>query len=196
MEAADQRYRVMLFDLQINHNPKPLVAALGVPEAKLSSYLVRQMQRIDSANLVRMRAILKQHGYPGKSLVGEPTNETGWLIIQHSTAIKQYLPIIKLAAEKGELPFFRYAMMLDRQLMSEGKEQVYGTQALNYTVVSPATGKRESQPLFVWPIQNPTQVNQRRKRAGFEKTVEEQAAGLGIKYRVVTLKEVARMPKK
>jgi hypothetical protein len=53
-------------------------------------------------------------------------------------------------------------MMLDPSLMSQGKEQLYGTQVMGYTGQTP----------FVWPIQNPGQVNQRRKQAGFTTTVE------------------------
>jgi hypothetical protein len=144
---------------------------------------------------VRVRAIIKQYGYPGKTLVGEPTNEAAWYIIQHSDDIKSYLPLIKTAAKRGELPFRLYAQMLDRQLMRDGKEQLYGTQAMGYRPLNAATGERESLPPFVWPIKDEAKVNERRKQAGFSNTVEENAAVLGIKYRVVTLPEVARMPK-
>lgn len=184
--ALDQRYRAMLFDPRINRNPDSLATALGVAKAELNATIMGQMQRTDLTNLERMQAILKQVGYPGKSLVGTPTNQAAWNVIQHAPkTIPQYLPIIKLAAEKGELPFNRYATMLDRQLMNEGKEQLYGTQVLGYN----------GQPPFVWPIQNPAQVNQRRKQAGFKDTVAENAASLGVSYKVLTLEEVAKMPK-
>ena len=143
-----------------------------------------------------MRVILKQYGYPGKSLVGEPTNEAAWLVIQHSDAIDQYLPLINKAASRGELPFYLYAQMLDRQLMRRGREQRYGTQAMSYRPVNPATGRREGQPLFVWPIRDAAGVNARRQKAGFPTTVEQNAARLGIvPYRVLTLKDVEKMPK-
>jgi hypothetical protein len=85
--------------------------------------------------------------------------------------------------------------MLDRQLMRSGKEQLYGTQALNYNVTNPTTRQRESQPPFVWPIKDPANVNERRRKAGFPTTVEQSAAQMGILYRVVTLQDVANMPK-
>lgn len=58
-----------------------------------------------------------------------------------------------------------------------------------------ANGRREAQPPFVWPIREAAGVNERRKKAGFTTTVEQNAANLGIQYRTVTLKGVARMPK-
>ena len=126
--AVDQRYRAMLFDPRLNRNPDSLAAALGVAKPALNAAIMDRMQRTDATNLARVQAILKQYGYPGKSLVGVPTNEAAWYVIQHEPAlIPQYLPMMKLAAEKGELPFARYATMLDRQLMFEGKEQLYGT---------------------------------------------------------------------
>ena len=194
--AVDQRWRGMLFDPRINRRPDSLARALGVTRESLPTYIPGQMLRTDSANFVRIKAILKRYGYPGKTLVGEPTNEAAWYVIQHSDDINSYLPLIKKAAAKGELPFYLYAQMLDRQLMREGKAQRYGTQAMGYNTTNPATGRREAQPPFVWPIKDAARVNARRRQAGFHTTVEQNAAGLGIQYRVVTLKDVEKMPKK
>lgn len=186
LHGVDQRYRAMLFDPRLNRNPDSLATALGVPKAALSSTIMDRMRRADATNMERVHPIIRQYGYPGKSLVGAPTNEAVWNVIQHNPAtIPQYLPLIKEAAEKGELPFSRYATMLDRYLVNEKKEQLYGTQVISYN----------GQPPFVWPIQNPAQVNQRRKQAGFNDTVEENAAALGASYRVLTLQDVAKMAK-
>lgn len=74
--------------------------------------------------------------------------------------------------------------MEDRYLMYQGKEQIYGTQGTTSLFKS---GKNES---FIWPIQNPERVNQRRKKAGFSQTIEEYAKRFQINYRVVKLSEV------
>ncbi len=66
------------------------------------------------------------------------------------------------------------AMMEDRLLMYEGKKQIYGTQASSSSM---SNGKS-----FIWPIQNPKKVNQLRKEAGFDLTVEENAKRLGTVY--------------
>ncbi|UOG77576.1 hypothetical protein MTX78_24485 (plasmid) [Hymenobacter tibetensis] len=183
---VDQRYRAMLFEPRLTRNPDSLATALGVSKEALNATIINRMQSADAANMERMHAILKQYGYPGKSLVGAPTNDAAWHVIQHNPAtISTYLPLVKVAAEKGEIPFTRYAMMLDRHLMDGGKEQLYGTQVTSYN------GK----PPFVWPIQNPAQVNQRRKQAGFSDTVEKYVTRFGVTYRVITLEEVEKMPK-
>lgn len=195
IHAVDQKWRTLLFDPRVNRKPDSIAAALGATRESLPNYIPTQMLRTDSTNQVRVRAILKQYGYPGKSLVGTPTNEAAWSVIQHSQDIKTYLPLIRTAAKRGELPFYLYGQMLDRQLMRDGKEQLYGTQAMGYSRTNPATGLREGQPPFIWPIKNAARVNELRKKAGFLTTVEQVATSLGIPYRVVTLEEVARMPK-
>ena len=183
---ADQRYRAMLFDPRLARRPDSLAAALGVSRADLNRTILDRMVRTDATNLPRVQALVNRYGYPGKSLVGTPTNEAAWHVLQHAPAlIPRYLPLVKTAAETGELPFRLYATMLDRQLVSENKEQLYGTQAQNYN----------NQGWFIWPIQDPAQVNQRRKQAGFNTTVEENAARLGTSYKVLTLEDVANMPR-
>ncbi len=57
-------------------------------------------------------------------------------------------------------------MMEDRYLMMEGKPQIYGTQGMSY---------EDERGSFIWPIENPETVNQRRKEAGFEETIEDYA---------------------
>nr|GFC01800.1 hypothetical protein [Tanacetum cinerariifolium] len=81
------------------------------------------------------------------------------------------------AADQGELPFRLYAMMLDRHLMGLGKPQVYGTQGRSYP----------GQAYFIWPIEDPAHVNERRKKAGFELSVEDNAQRLHIPYQLVPM---------
>ena len=108
-------------------------------------------------------------------------------------SLTKYLPIIKIAAEKKELSFRLYAMMLDRSLMFQDKEQIYGTQGTGVSVKNASTGKWETL-LFIWPIQDPLTVNERRKAAGFTQTVEDYSKDLlGIEYRVLTLEEALKM---
>lgn len=183
--VLDQKYREAL-SLMMTDTSKTdsLAKALNFPRKNLNGVLLKRQLIIDSANVVFIEDIFKRYGYPGKSLVGTPTNETAWNIIQHSRKIPQYLPMMKEAGQKSELPFRLVAMMEDRYLMGQNKEQIYGTQGTRRTLTS---GKTE---FIIWPIQKPEQVNQRRKQAGFDQTVEENAKRLDISYRVVKLSEV------
>ncbi|HJY11891.1 MAG TPA: DUF6624 domain-containing protein, partial [Flavobacterium sp.] len=146
----------------------------------------------DSINLIRIEKIIAVYGYPGKTLVGEPTNESAWFVIQHTSKIANYLPMIEEAAKKGEIPFTKYAMMQDRYLTQQGKEQIYGTQGQGKQITNKETGKKEFFN-YISPIQNPEKVNELRKKAGFTSTVEENAKRLGIEYKVYTLDEIAKI---
>lgn len=189
---VDQQYRVLLYSDEIKTNPDSIAKSYGVETSKLQIFLINKLASTDSSNLVRVEEIIKQYGYPGKSLVGTPTNEAAFFIIQHSKKIDQYLPVIKKAAEKKELQFSLYAMMLDRSLMYNGKEQVYGSQGSGFEMVNPATGQKEFK-MVIWPIKNPETVNQRRKKAGFSDTIEENSKRMGITYIPYTLAEINKM---
>ncbi|HEX2534984.1 MAG TPA: DUF6624 domain-containing protein [Chitinophagaceae bacterium] len=189
--VTDQQYRALMGpDMAVKADS--LARVFGVSKEDLPMHLWKLQSRSDSLNIIRIEAIIKEYGYPGKSLVGTPTNEAVFYVLQHSEVIDRYLPVVKEAAEKGELPFHLYAMMLDRSLMYAGKEQVYGTQGSGFTWTNPETGKQEMK-MIIWPIQDPAGVNARRKEAGFTLTVEENAKRLGIPYQVFTLEEVRKM---
>jgi hypothetical protein len=81
-------------------------------------------------------------------------------------------------------------MMQDRSLMYNGKEQIYGTQGKGIQYINSETGKKEFM-MIIWPVQDPANVNSRRKKAGFKTTIEEYSKQeLGIDYKVFTLNEV------
>ncbi len=183
--VEDQRYRELIVGMN-NGKGDSLETALHLPKGQLFTYIITNMTRVDSLNLRRVEAIVRRYGYPGKSLVGTPTNIAVWYVIQHSPRIAHYLPLIKSAADKGELSYPRYAQMLDRELMAEGKEQLYGTQGSFFSIFNKATGQRETIS-FIWPIKDAARVNARRKQAGFTNTVEESAAEMHQSYKPVTL---------
>lgn len=143
----------------------------------------------DSANIITIENIIAKYGYPGKSLVGEPTNTAAFYVIQHSDKIEKYYPIIEKAGKRGELPFKYAAMMLDRKLTGELKPQVYGTQLAFRRITNPKTGTPENF-MYVLPIEDAKNVNKRRKKAGFDTTVEENAKRFGIEYKEYTYEEL------
>lgn len=188
----DQQYREILFSAALQSNPDSVAKLYGVEKSQLQIFLINRMVAADSANIKRIDEIIKEYGYPGKSLVGEPTNQAAFFVIQHSQSIDKYLPLIKNAAQKKELAFSLYAMMLDRSLMYSGKEQIYGTQGNGIPVLNAVTGQKEFK-MVIWPIKNPGKVNIRRKKAGFKETVEENSKRLGIDYVPYTMEDINRM---
>ncbi len=140
----------------------------------------------DAKNEKRIEEIIEKYGYPGKKLVGTPENETAWLIIQHSSPkmIEKYLPLIREANRNGDVDMQALALMEDRNLMYQGKEQIYGSQASSINGES-----------IIWPIKDPKNVNQLRKEAGFVQTIEEYSKmlfGEKFQYKAYTLDEVKK----
>lgn len=157
----DQLYRDTLSLLMDPLKGDSVAKSLSLTKQEASGRYWTKQNRIDSLNLVFVEGAIKQYGYPGKTVVDTPTNEAAWYVIQHSPKIHQYINVIKKAADNKEIPFRLYAMMLDRDLMNQGKEQVYGTQVTCRIIKS---GKNEC---FVWPISNAAAVNDRRKKSRF-----------------------------
>ncbi len=147
-------------------------------------------QEIDSSNTAYIENIFEQFGYPGKDLVGEPTNISAWYVIQHSNKIEQYLPLIKEAGKEGQLPARLVAMMEDRYLMGLGEEQLYGTQGSSYGIGS------DNEINFIWPIKDVENVNQRRKDVGFDSTIEVAAKelfGEDFEFKNYSIEEVNKI---
>lgn len=182
----DQLYREIA---QNSVKKDSLGSAHQFSKTELEQHIFRKMTEIDSSNIKRIKRIIELHGYPGTSLVGSPTNEVAWYVIQHSNDIKLFFPLIELAGQKKELPFRLVATMQDRLLVNQNQEQLYGTQ-----IRCDKKGGMQEQSVimdcYVWPISDALNVNERRKKAGFDQSVEENAKRLGFTY------EVRKLPKK
>jgi hypothetical protein len=180
----DQKYRDTLSLLMDPIKQDSMAKSLKLTIKQANGHYWTLQDRLDSLNVVFVEGVFKKYGYPGKSIVDTPTNKTAWFIIQHSEKIHQYIGMMKKAADENELPFHLYAMMLDRDLMDEGKEQIYGTQ------ISCQKFKNIKDQCIVWPIKDPANVNERRKKAGFPTTVEQNATRLDVTYRVIKIEDV------
>lgn len=188
----DQGFRELFGGNVTETRKNELLQKLGISEYDFRENERELFKENDSINLLRIESIIKKYGYPGKSMVGEPENETVWFVIQHSNKIDKYFPLIKKAGKNGELDPIKVAMMEDRMLMYQGKEQLYGSQGKTIFLVWPPT-KQEDGKMIIWPIKNPDEVNQLRKKIGFKSTIEEYAESLNIRYEPFTLSEVNEM---
>ena len=120
MLDEDQRLRTQTDDVEkkYGHNSKELAA------------LWAEQEILDKKLLRRLEEIIKQHGWPGKSLVGADASLAAFLILQHADYEyqKKYFPLVKEAERKKEIAPSNVALLEDRILMREGKKQIYGTQ--------------------------------------------------------------------
>lgn len=129
------------------------------------SAAVRKVVEIDRKNTVRMKEIVKQHGWPGKSLVGKDGAHAAWLLVQHADRDREFqkrcLKLLTDAVKKDEAAGADLAYLTDRVRVGDKKKQVYGTQFRK------VDGKWEP-----YPIEDEVNVDRRRKAVGLSSMAE------------------------
>jgi hypothetical protein len=115
---------------------------------------------VDSRHLGRLKEIVEQHGWPGKSLVGEDGANAAWLLVQHATQDPKFMKhcrgLMEQAVKDGEAAAKDYAYLVDRVRLQDGKPQLYGTQ-----FVQDSKGR-----LMLQPLKDPEDVDERRRKMG------------------------------
>ena len=90
-----------------------------------------RMQAVHARNAARLTQIIDRYGWPGRALVGEEAAHAAWLILQHAighpTLQRRGLELLR-EAPRGDVHPSEVAMLEDRILCFEGRDQVYGTQ--------------------------------------------------------------------
>lgn len=112
MAKEDQRVRSERFPLHANEEKYVLA-----------------MQEVDQRNQLAIRKIFIERGWPSEQAVGKEGAHAFWLLVQHfPVLLKEALPRIEAAAQRGALPKEDLARSIDRVLVTDGKPQRYGTQ--------------------------------------------------------------------
>ncbi|TDC01093.1 hypothetical protein E1267_32895 [Nonomuraea longispora] len=119
-------------------------------------------RRVTTRNADRLSEIMDQYGWPTVTLVGEEGARRAWLIAQHADrqldVQRRALRLMAEAAATGEADPGMLAMLRDRVLVNEGREQICGSQIADV---------KDGVPI-PWPCQDPARVNQRRAEAGLD----------------------------
>lgn len=121
----------------------------------------KKLLALDKYNVKRMKAIIKKHGWPGISQVGEVAEGDAWALVQHAdhdpAFQKECLRLLEKAYEKGDTKGMQLAFLTDHIRAEEGKPQVYGTQAkIDFN-------KKDFNFL---PIEDSVNIDKRRKKVG------------------------------
>jgi hypothetical protein len=143
--------------------------------AKKWRQAVDRQNEIDSKNRQRLDEIIKEYGWPKRSVFGEEASGVAFLIVQHAELDyqKKYLPLIKEAAASKEARQSDPALLEDRILTREGKKQIYGTQLrLNQT----------TQRMELYPIEDEANVDTRRAAVGLEPLAQYLKRAFDIDY--------------
>lgn len=119
-------------------------------------------EEIDRQNSKRLADIIDRFGWPGRRFAGAEVALNAFLVLQHSdTAMqKKYFPLLRDAMLRGEANPGDVALLEDRLRVSEGRPQLYGTQL------------KSVHPLALYPIEDETNVDARRQKAGLPKLSE------------------------
>lgn len=162
----DQYYRKMIDSISKKHDWES-------PEMKAHWKIINAK---DSVNLIKVKKIIAEHGYPGKTLVGRDRMSTAFLVIQHSDleVQEEYLPLLRAAADADELRWGSLALLIDRIHTRKDEPQIYGSQVRR----NPETEKYE-----FFPIKDPENVNKRRAEVGL-RPIEDYGKRWNIEFKV------------
>ena len=126
-----------------------------------------EMKAVHDRNAKRLDEIVQQHGWPGKSKVGEEAAYAAWFILQHAIAHpdlqRKCFPLLVQQVETGEMSPVDMAMLEDRIRCFEGRPQRFGTQF-------DWDEKKLMSPL---PMDDINLVEERRKKIGMRPMSEE-----------------------
>lgn len=121
-----------------------------------------RLEAIHRAHAERLAAILDEHGWPGRSLVGDDGAEAAWLVVQHAIGDpalqRRARDLLGEAVRRGEAEPWSWACLDDRIRTFEGRPQRYGTQF----------DWDDDGTLSPLPIEDPERVDQRRAELGLE----------------------------
>lgn len=134
--------------------------AAGGQAGQPSLELIQKLTKIDEENTAWLSGIVDEHGWPGKTEVGEDGAHSAWLLVQHADRNRDFqkkcLELMK-AEPEGEVAGKDIAYLTDRVLRAEGKPQLYGTQ------LTQQDGKMVPQ-----PIEDEEHVDERRAAVGLQ----------------------------
>ena len=89
-----------------------------------------ERRKLDSINVVKVKDVIREYGYPSKTLVGDQ-NSTPFFVIQHADLVtrEMFLPQIKKAVKENELSKSFLMLIVDRIYWDKYDTQIFGTQS-------------------------------------------------------------------
>jgi hypothetical protein len=107
-----------------------------------------------------LEAIIEEHGWPGKSLVGEDGSHAAWFVLQHAIERpdlqRRGLPLLRAAVAQGEAAPAQAAYLEDKICFFERRPQRYGTQF----------DWDEDGRMSPWALEDPERVDEYRSAVG------------------------------
>jgi hypothetical protein len=122
--------------------------------------LVPRLAEVARRHALALEAIIAEHGWPGKSLVGEDGSHAAWFVLQHAIMRpdlqRRSLPLLCAAVARGEAAPAQAAYLEDKICFFERRRQRYGTQ-FDWD----AEGR-----MSPWVLEDPERVDEYRSAVG------------------------------
>ncbi len=143
--------------------------------------LWKQINSNDSVNVVKISNLIDQKGWLSPAQVGFLGNQTLFLVIQHAslTVQQKYLPMMRLAVQKGNALAKDLALLEDRVAMRVGKSQIYGSQV---------GIDKDSKSYYLFPVVDPDHLDDRRAKVGLE-PISNYLKGFNLNWDLATYKK-------
>ena len=93
--------------------------------------IASNLAEIDAALTKQLKDIVAHYGWPTISMVGPDASKAATLLLGHTTDLawrKSLLPQLTTLADQRQIDPAQLAIVIDKQLVAEGKPQRYGTQ--------------------------------------------------------------------
>ena len=136
-------------------------AARGFTHGRQSSAMTKEMiQKLpatDARLTLELKQIIKEKGWPTIALVGIDASNAATLILTHTTDHawqRQLLPQLQALADADKIDPSPLALVIDKELVAEGKLQRYGSQF-----------KFINGEMAMYAVEDPTELDQRRAKA-------------------------------
>ena len=142
------------------------VRAELVATGELFAGYAPRMAEVHRRNAEALEALIEEHGWPGRSLVGSEGAQAAWLVAQHAIAAPEFqrkcLSLLKEAVSRGEAEAAYVAYLEDSICFHERRPQRYGTQF----------DWDENGQLSPWTLEDPERVDAYRASVGLEPLAE------------------------
>ena len=131
--------------------------AHGKQTSAVTQDMINQLPAISARLTLELKEIVKEKGWPTISLVGIDASNAAMLILTHTSDHawqRQLLPQLQELADANKIDLSPLALVIDKELVAEGKLQRYGSQF-----------KFFNGEIAMYAVENPATLDQRRAKA-------------------------------
>ena len=103
----------------------------GAQPSSTGPAVASNLAAIDAVLTRQLKDTVAQHGWPTIALVGPDASKAATLLLGHTTDLvwrKSLLPQLTTLADRREIDPAQLAIVIDKQLVADGRSQRYGTQ--------------------------------------------------------------------